>query len=644
MQRLFLLFVLATFLPFVGVAGGQVNPGMPSFIPQNCGQYDCINIQNLNVSLNIPVMSKSGAFPLNAAMSGEDSYIGSDGTGLVPGIISTPLLTSANGNVGGLTIVGNAGGTVTSGVACPPGDGTGTATEYQGWYLITADGTRHPLPATDAMYGGTSCSSSLTDTTIDGSGYTLTINSAGANYAYSSGGAKLIGDVTTDSNGSSISYNVATGVFTDTLGVTALTANTSTGALTWTDTNGNPQTLTPTYTSYTLKSSFGCSLTDYTDPSVPLPTSFAFPDSTTLGLVWENNEVTSADKTGRLAQLTLRSGSTVSFNYNPGGATSAPYGFNCTYLVPNSMTRTTSDGTVTYTWAHTSTGNTTTVLDIGQSKTIYTFSSASASSATVLTEVQFFPNSGSVASPIYSRNPTSTVIYCYNSGSSPTVTSCPTATVTLPVLQLAVFTSPNGLSASESYQTFDNYGNVTYSAQYDFGGTSPLVATTNVMAVNGSGVCSAIGATINNKICSYTTVVLGNTVRASEYTYSAAGNLLTTSVSPNGGTSYLSNTTPNSYNANGTPSVLYDLANNSTTFAYSSSYYANCGGCTQYPFATSRTQGGLATYSYYNGYGAVKTEDTDANGKPHILLLQQYNRNELQRNCGRSVVTHQGDC
>jgi RHS repeat-associated protein len=607
-------FVLATVLSFVGPAGAQVTPGMPSFIPQNCSQYDCVNIQNLNVSLNIPVMSKSGAFPFNAATSGEDSYIGSNGSGLVPGILSTPFYTSANGNVGELTIVGDAGGTVTGGVPCPIGDGTGTATEYQGWYLITADSTRHPLPATDALYSGTNCSSSLTDTTIDGSGYTLTINSDGANYAYSSSGAKLIGDVTTDSNGNSISYNAGTGVFTDTLGLTALTANTSTGALTWTDTNGNPQTLTPTYTSYTLKSSFGCSLTDYTDPSVPLPTSFAFPDLTTLGLTWENNEVTSADKTGRLAQLTLRSGSTVKFNYNPGAATSAPYGFNCTYLVPNSMTRTTSDGTVTYTWAHTSTGNTTTVLDIGQNETIYTFSAPGINDTTIaLTEMQYFANTGTIATPTYAGTATTTVTYCYNSGASPTVSSCPTATVVAPITQLAVFTSPNGRSPSEAYQTFDNYGNTTYSARYDFGGTSPLVATTNTMAINGTGSCSIIAATINNKICSSTTAILGNTVGASKYAYSATGNLLTTSVSPNGGTSYLSNTTTNSYTANGEPLALYDFANNATTFAYNSGYYTNCLTCTQYPFPTRRTKGGLNTYASYNGDGGVKTNDEDAN-------------------------------
>jgi hypothetical protein len=166
-----------------------------------------------------------------------------------------------------------------------------------------------------------------------------------------------------------------------------------------------------------------------------LPTAFAFPDGTNLQLEWENNEVTSSHKTGRLTQITLRSGGTVSFNYNPGGATSAPYNLNCTYLIPNSMTRTTSDGTVTYTWAKTSAGNKTTKVDIGGNKTVYTFNSTP-----VLTEVQSYLNTGTIASPSYSSTPTKQVVYCYNN-TNPTVSSCPTAAVQEPITEVDAFTT-----------------------------------------------------------------------------------------------------------------------------------------------------------------------------------------------------------
>ena len=303
---------------------------------------------------------------------------------------------------------------------------------------------------------------------MDGSGFTLTVSSSAGNTSigniYTSAGAIYTGDSLTDSNGNEISYAPSTGVFTDTMGMKGATAATGSvnviGDATWTDTNGNTQTLAPTYTSYTLKSSFGCSgATDFTDAGIELPTSFSFPDTTTLGLSWEPNEVTSTDRTGRLSEITLRTGSTIQFNYNPGGASSAPYGFNCTYLVPNSLTRTTSDGTVTYNWAHLSGGGSqTTRLDIGKNKTIYKFSASG-----VLTEGQAFHNTGTVSLPTYGSTADLQTTYCYNSGNAPTVSSCPTATVTEPVTQLAVFTSPNGLSASETYSTFSCLRTLTLS-------------------------------------------------------------------------------------------------------------------------------------------------------------------------------------
>ncbi len=60
MQTPFVVCVSAVVFSCLSLAMGQVAPGHPSFVPQDCGQYDCINLQNLNVSLNVPVYSKSG--------------------------------------------------------------------------------------------------------------------------------------------------------------------------------------------------------------------------------------------------------------------------------------------------------------------------------------------------------------------------------------------------------------------------------------------------------------------------------------------------------------------------------------------------------------------------------------------------------
>ena len=74
---------LAALLSFVGPAHGQVAPGYPSSSRRTAVSTICINLQNLNVSLNVPVYSKSGAFPFNLGASGADSYFLSSG-GFLP--------------------------------------------------------------------------------------------------------------------------------------------------------------------------------------------------------------------------------------------------------------------------------------------------------------------------------------------------------------------------------------------------------------------------------------------------------------------------------------------------------------------------------------------------------------------------------
>jgi hypothetical protein len=608
--------ILVAFLYFAGLALGQVTPGNPSFVPQDCGQYDCVNLQNLNVSLNVPLYSKSGAFPLNLALSGGGSYFFNNNGTMASGILVNPLADSVNGVLGYYAILPEYT-TQTSGVQCPTGDGSGTATKYTGWYLATADGTVHTLPSADAMYSGTNCFGGFTDQVTDGTGWTLNTTSSGGAGIYASNGITYSAATLADQQSSpnKITYTNGSGgntVWTDTLGMVAVTrvggGGGWTGQLEWTDTNGNTQTATVTRnTNATLKTSFGCSgITDEDLTGQVLPTKITFPDGTDLALGWEAN---GSAYTGRLSEITMRDGSsTVQFNYASGG-------FNCTYLIPGTLTRHTSDGTVTYNWAHLSGGGSqTTRLDIGKNETIYTFSASG-----LLTQVQSFHNAGTISAPSYGGTADLVTTYCYNSGKAPTVSSCPTATVTEPIAQLAVFTSPNGLSTSETYSTFDGYGNTTLSETWDYGSAStgiPLKETeiTYGTVSGAGGSCSAVSSYIHNKPCMVRVLYQGSTVSLSDYAYSSAGNLLTSYISPNGGTSYLSNPTVNSYNSNGTPSTLYDLAGNSTAFTYSPSYYADCSSCTQYPFPTKRVSGGLTTYAYYNGYGGVKTEDVDANG------------------------------
>jgi RHS repeat-associated protein len=616
------LWLLANVLLMAGLAGGQVNPGTPSWSAYDSHQVDTVNLQNLNVVLNVPVMSKSGAFPFRFAFQGAESYVENVGGAIVPGITVQGFQGGVNdvfGFISGSATFVNPS-TSSIGQPCPAGDGSGSATKFSGWTLQIGDGTIHPLPAADTSYSGASCSSSFTDTVTDGSGYMVTITGNAAAAIYDRSGMQIVGGTAStnfagslvDSNGNKLTYNGQVSLtWTDTLGVTALTEKVSgctSGSLcwNWTDVNGGSPAAYLAYSAYNLKTLYGCTgITDYGPTYDAMPTTVGFPDGTSLGVAWESSGT--GDTTGRVSEISLRSGGTVQFNYNPNNA--ANDGLNCTYLIPNKLTRTTSDGTTTYAWAHITNGNTTTVTDQGGNKTVYTFMNG------ILTQVQYYQGSSTLLT---------TDVHCYNAASGQPG-NCATAGVSLPITEVDVYHTINGLSlgSSRTQTKYDKYGNVTYSAQYDFGATTPTQTTTIVYGTsNGSGACSAIGNNVNDKPCTTVTTQSGATVGSSQFTYNPHGNLLKTYVSPNGGASFLSNATNNLYNSNGTPSITYDLANNPTTYGYNSNSYVSCGTCTQFPFPTSIANGGLTTYSTWNGIGGVKLTDTDASGNATIYGYQ----------------------
>jgi RHS repeat-associated protein len=644
-------------LPMLGQTM-PLNAGSPNWSAYDVGQYDSINLQNLSVSLAVPIMNKPGAIPftfgLNASVSMESVF----GTSIYPAMALAPVTPSVNGTLGVLGYTpAIAGYSYAATGRCPSADGTGYATAYNLWFVQLADGTVHAFPTTFWAFAPTStCSGTYTSTAIDGSGYTLTLQ-ASIPLCPSNGpmpfcvtvidrsGNKL--DQTTFTNPQSAASNITwapnTGIWTDSLGLHTLTQSSGGNSWNWTDVNGGSPTASVTTTSYTARSVFGCSSgADINIAGEPLPTAITFPDSTSLGLAWEPTPGYLADRTGRLAQITMRDGSsTVSFNYNPTASNND--GLNCTYLVPNSMTRTTSDGTVTYTWTSftnggTNYGNYTTKLDSSQNKTVYTFTGLSSNgvkpipTVQALTEVQYFHNTGTIASPTYSSTADRTNIYCYNT-SSPIVASCQYGVMTMPITEVDVFTAfaGQGTNYSRRQTMYDGYGNVTYVAQYDFGSGSPSSATATSFGSWTGSTCVPVGNNINDKPCQITVTSGTSTISVTRFAYNSHGNLLTTYVSPNGGSTFLSNATANSYNSNGTPSALYDVANNKTTYAYSSSGYVGCGtACIQYPFPTTITNigTGLTELASYNAIGGVKLNDVGPNGTTQTTTYS------YQENCG----------
>jgi RHS repeat-associated protein len=423
-----------------------------------------------------------------------------------------------------------------------------------------------------------------------------------------------------DSNANAISYDTSTSKWTDTLGVAALTYDSNTYS--WTDVNnGSPSITLSASTNYELKSTFACPGEPDYDVGYDLATQVGFPDSTNVGLTW--------DTTGRLSLLTLRTGGSVTYNYNPNSA--AHGGLNCTHFVPNEITRQTSDGTTSYTIAFVTSGgscttttpcSTTTELDPGGNKRVYSFSAgwnATYPVTLVLTQIQTFQNTGTISSPTYSSTATTTDLYCYNASAyNTTPSACATAAVSLPITSRWAYHEVGGSKSSLSETKYDVYGNTTYSAQYDFGATTPTFQTTVTYGTYGSP-CTSIGNNINNKPCE----VLkqdgsSNMLADSRFYYDSHGNLLKTSIW--NGSSYIGQTSNNTYNTNGTVATSYDVANNETTYTYDTSGYSDCGSlsCSSvnpvFPTKIANVATGLYTQSTWDVTGGVKLTDVDASG------------------------------
>ncbi len=607
------------------LAVAQVNPGAQPFTAYDSHEADTINLQNLNIILNVPIFNKSGAFPFTYGLQ-MDSYVHCTGTfslcgGTAWSLGFTSLVGTTNGVLPGAFAFAN---THTTNVPCP--DGRTITDTYSKWVIKTPDGSGHALPATMTIDTKGCFGTSVTGQAIDGSGFSLTLTDPGlVPSIFQSSGLAISTNAIKDSNGNTISQSGAGAnlTYTDTLGLTTITTAAASAGPTysWTDVNGGTQQVSITNTTgVTLKSAFGCTnptTSDYNITGQSLPTTISFPDGTALGIAYENTPGGSSGQyTGRVSQLTLRTLGNITYNYNPSSA--ANDGINCTYGVPNKLTRTTADGTTTYTWALVNNGggnfgNTTTVLDNDGNATVYTFTGLTSSGNSlafrqVLTEVQRYQGSVSPG------NLLTTDVYCYNAASGQPG-NCVTANVNqnFDISEVDVYHTINGMTTSSPMQTkYDAYGNVTYSAQYDFGASTPTTATTTTYGSCSAGctglspTISPVGSNVNNKPGDVLTTQSGVTVAESRFTYDIHGNLLTT-YTWNGST-WLSNTAPNSYNPNGTIATSYDLANNQTTYAYN-----GVGGCNSL-FPTSVTAGGLTTSSTWNCTGGVKLTGADANG------------------------------
>ena len=420
--------------------------------------FDTINRGNLNIHFAIPILSKTGRGGANFVFT--LSYDGlvwspvtSSGVKMWTPAYEWGWTDNTNAEFGYVTYNSKT-------VTCYWG-----AQHLQGLQLIESNfqyhdnkGQSHPFPMgyTSTCPSVSGPTGTGTYATSDNSGYTI-YRTNSTYIAFSRGGAENADGSYIDTNGNEITAS-ASGVITDTTGQPVLTVSgTAPSPVTYayTDSNGASQHVTVNYTSYTVKTNFGVSgVAEYSQSGVPLVSSIVYPDGSSYAFTYEPTPGTPSDTTGRIATITLRTGGVIQYVYTGGNNGIESDGSTA------GLTRTTTDGTITYTRSGvTSTGSTTQVADAAGNTGVYTFLEN--------TTGYSYENERSLYNGAPTGTPVEQVATCYN-GSCTNPSSVNGAIGTL-----AITTSLNGTAIGTDTQTFTGAGLLA-------GDTSPTgIVTTN---------------------------------------------------------------------------------------------------------------------------------------------------------------------
>jgi RHS repeat-associated protein len=272
----------------------------------------------------------------------------------------------------------------------------------------------------------------------------------------------------TDANGNQITVN-SSGVSTDTLGQTALTVASGTTpwvpgsamTLSYVPPGGGSASYTINSIYYDVETNFGVpGIVEFGKARVALPNNIVLPDGTQYTFIYEVTPGTCVPTgsvyhancvTGRIASVTLPTGGVVSYTYSGVNNGILPDGSTAT------LGRTTPDGSWTY--AHTESGTawTTTVTDPQSNETTINFQGI------YETERQVNQGASTLLKTTYT---------CYNGNATPS--TCNSTAVALPITERTVFKEwPSGGLQSRSNAFYNASGLVTETDEYAYGPGAP---------------------------------------------------------------------------------------------------------------------------------------------------------------------------
>jgi RHS repeat-associated protein len=600
----------------------QVATGTPPF-GNFGGGPDVINLANLNSHIVVPVLSKAGRggpFVYNL------SYDASVWNPVRSGATTTwQPVTNWGWTSSTAAVSGHLSSRTVTIQACPQIVNPHLPPVYEEtiydhyWTFYDYLGTPHTFPGYSSSWTSSPCgsagSSGLTSTATDGSGYSVAVTSSSATVTTRKGtqisppANQFVGAGTlTDRNGNIISVD-SSGNITDTLGTIALAvagSGTPSSPITFTYTPpaGGSVAYTMKFTANTVKTNFGCSgIGEYSASNVPLVSEIDLPDGTKYLFTYEATPGSSGDVTGRLASITLPTGtggtsSTISYAYSGGSN-----GITCADGTAATLQRTTPDGQWTYAHSESGTAWTTTITDPQSNQSVLDFQG--------IYETQRQVYQGSTSGTLLK-----TTYTCYNGAAVP----CISTAITLPISSLAYYVKwPGGLE-SEVNTSFNGYGLPTEKDEYGYGNGTPgsLVRKTfTSYASLGNGIVglpSDVAVEDN----------IGNVKSETEYSYdvtAVVATLGTPQQAPVSGSrgnatniSYLvgGNSTPLSktitFFDTGNVQTATDVNGAQTTYAY-----GDCGN--SFPTSISEPLS-LSRSMVWSCTGGVQTSVTDENGQP----------------------------
>ena len=458
------LFVLSVLLFVPMIARAQVQTGTPPFGTFGGGP-DVINLANLNSHITVPVYSKAGRglpfsfyltqdssvwFPVTA--SGSTSWQPVKGWGW----------NQSEANVGSVVVSSSGSTTI---IGCGKLQSI-IETTVNGFTYNDGFHTSHAFPmtttTTDNQCTRTITSTSAQATASDGSGYTLSATGGTVTKLVGANG-NLINPATgagsvQDRNGNEISLN-GSGVITDTLGQTALTiagSGTPSSPMTFTypAPSGANAVYTEKFSSYTVQTNFGCSgISEFGPTSENLVSEIDLPDIATVPsdkyvITYEATPGHAGNVTGRIAQITLPTGGTISYSYSGGSN-----GVTCADGSTATLTRTTPDGTWTYAHSESGTAWTTTATDPQGNETVYNFQGI------YQTERKVYQGSTTLLQD---------EVTCYNSVTG----NCNNEAITLPIKERIV-TDTLGNEQCKHVYSYNSFGLLTEQDDYDYGNGAP---------------------------------------------------------------------------------------------------------------------------------------------------------------------------